>query len=62
MTMKRLGKGLAQIMEQGTPLSPNVVMVRTEQVKPSRYQSRQQFDPASLEELFLEHTRTGGGR
>lgn len=59
MTMKRLGKGLAEIMEQTAPTSPSVVMIRTEQIKASRFQPRQQFNPASLDELKASIKRKG---
>ena len=49
--MKRLGKGLAEIIEHSVQASPNALLIRTDQIKPGRYQPRQAFDQASLDEL-----------
>ena len=51
MTTKRLGKGFAEILESTTPLSPNVVALRVDQIKPNRFQPREAFDQPELEEL-----------
>ena len=48
---KRLGRGLAQIVESSTRANPSVVSIRVEQIKPCRYQPRQKIDDGSLEEL-----------
>lgn len=48
---KRLGKGLAQIVETAVQASPSYVMLRADQIRPSRYQPRQAFDQSALEEL-----------
>lgn len=48
---KRLGKGLAQIVEASVQASPSFVLLRTDQIKPSRYQPRETIDEEALEEL-----------
>ena len=48
---KRLGKGLAQIVESSVQASPSFVLLRTDQIKPCRYQPREMIDEAALEEL-----------
>ncbi|MBI3088260.1 MAG: ParB/RepB/Spo0J family partition protein [Candidatus Omnitrophica bacterium] len=48
---RRLGKGLAQIIESSGPAAQQVVMIRTEQIRPSRYQPREDIKPEELEEL-----------
>lgn len=48
---KRLGKGLAQIIESSVQTSPSFIMLRTDQIRPNRYQPRQKLDEATLEEL-----------
>ena len=56
---KRLGKGLAQILEVSAQANPNFVMLRTEQIKPGRYQPREAIRPAELEELKASIKRHG---
>lgn len=56
---KRLGKGLAQIIETSLTVSDSLVMLRTDQIKPSRYQPRQTIAPATLEELKASIKRRG---
>ena len=56
---KRLGKGLAQILESSTQAMPNILHLRTEQIRPSRYQPRQTFEPEKLEELKRSVKRHG---
>lgn len=56
---KRLGKGLAQILEVSAQSSPNFVMLRTEQIKPCRYQPRETIKPEELEELKASIKRHG---
>lgn len=48
---KRLGRGLAQIVESSVQTSPNLVSLRVDQIRPCRYQPRETVDEASLEEL-----------
>ena len=48
---KRLGKGLAQMIETTAQPNANLVQLRTEQIRPSRYQPRQEIGAESLEEL-----------
>lgn len=48
---KRLGKGLAQIIETSAQPGAGLVMLRTDQIRPGRYQPRQAFHEAALEEL-----------
>ncbi len=48
---KRLGKGFAQIVESSVHASPSFVMLRTDQIRPGRYQPRETIDEAALEEL-----------
>jgi len=48
---KRLGRGLAQIVESSVRAHPSVVSIRVDQIKPCRYQPRQTIDEGSLEEL-----------
>lgn len=48
---KRLGRGLAQIVESSARANPSVVSIRVDQIKPCRYQPRQTIEEGSLEEL-----------
>lgn len=56
---KRLGKGLAQIIEATAQASPNFVLLRTNQIRPCRYQPRQTIDEGALEELKSSIKRHG---
>ena len=56
---RRLGKGLAQIIETSMPAAESLVMLRTEQIRPCRYQPRQDMEPAALEELKASIKRRG---
>ena len=56
---KRLGKGLAQILEVSAQSSPNFVMLSTEQIKPCRYQPRETINPKELDELKASIKRHG---
>ena len=56
---KRLGKGLAQILEVSAQSSPNFVMLRADQIRPCRYQPREQIDQKELEELKASIKRHG---
>lgn len=48
---KRLGKGLAKIIETSAQTSQSVVLLRTDQIKPCRYQPRHTIKEEELEEL-----------
>jgi len=57
---KRLGRGLAQIIETTTTqATQSVTMLRVDQIRPSRYQPREQIRPEELEELQASITRLG---
>ena len=56
---KRLGRGLAQIIESSAQATPSIIHLRTEQIRPSRYQPRQAFEPDKLEELKRSVKRHG---
>lgn len=56
---KRLGKGLAQIIETSMQAGETLVMLRTDQIRPCRYQPRQEIDEATLEELKASIKRRG---
>ena len=57
---KRLGRGLAQIIETTTTqTTQSVTMLRMDQIRPSRYQPREQIRPEELEELQASITRLG---
>jgi len=48
---KRLGKGLAEIIEGSTHTEESLVMLRVDQIRPCRYQPRQELDAGAMEEL-----------
>ena len=56
---KRLGRGLAEIIESSVQPGASLVMVTTDQVRPCRYQPREEIDEASLEELKTSIKRHG---
>jgi ParB family chromosome partitioning protein len=60
MTTKRLGRGLAELIEttpsQGTS---NFVMLKTDQIRPGRYQPRLIIRPEALEELKASIKKSG---
>jgi len=56
---KRLGKGLAQIIETSAQASPSFVLLRVNQIRPGRYQPRQKIGAAQLEELKASIKRHG---
>ena len=60
MTTKRLGRGLADIIES-TPQNPSssFVLLRTDQVRPGRFQPRSSINQAGLEELKASIKRSG---
>ncbi len=51
MSEKRLGRGLAQIIETTTAPGDHLVALRIDQIRPGRYQPREAMNGASLEEL-----------
>ena len=60
MTTKRLGRGLADIIES-TPQSPSssFILLRTDQIRPGRFQPRSSIREAGLEELKASIKRSG---
>lgn len=48
---RRLGKGLAELIDAAAPAGSGLVQLRVEQIRPGRYQPRQAFDDATLNEL-----------
>lgn len=56
---KRLGKGLADIIESSGRDGGNFVMLRVEQIRPGRFQPRSSIPDGSLEELKASIKRTG---
>ena len=48
---KRMGRGFAEILEGALPASAGIVTVPVSQIKPGRYQPRQDMDEAALAEL-----------
>jgi len=56
---KRLGKGLAQIIETSMTVGDSLVLLRTDQIKASRFQPRQEIETAALEELKTSIKRRG---
>jgi len=56
---KRLGKGLADIISAPTQSASNFVMLKTEQIRPGRFQPRTKISEAMLEELKTSIKRQG---
>ena len=57
---KRLGRGLAQIIETTTTqTNQSITMLRVDQIRPSRYQPREQIRPEELEALQASIKRLG---
>lgn len=56
---KRLGRGLADIIGSTAQSSSNFVMLRTEQIRTSRFQPRTSMSDEGLEELKASIKRTG---
>lgn len=56
---KRLGRGLAEIIGSQAQGSQNFVMLRTEQIRTSRFQPRTSINDEALEELKASIKRTG---
>ncbi len=60
MSMKRLGRGLSDIIDGAPPAAAsNLVMLRPEQIRPGRFQPRGPISDASLEELKASIRRSG---
>ena len=56
---KRLGRGLADIIDTTPQHATNFVMLRTEQIRPGRFQPRTTINEASLEELKTSIKKSG---
>ena len=56
---KRLGRGLADIIETAPQQTTNFVMLRMEQIRPGRFQPRTTINEASLEELKASIKKSG---
>ncbi len=56
---KRLGRGLAELIETSTQASGNFVSLRIDQIKTGRYQPRLTMDASTLEELKASIKRQG---
>lgn len=48
---KRLGRGLAELIDTPVKQNNTMAMLRTEQIRPGKYQPRQRMDEHALEEL-----------
>ncbi len=48
---RRLGKGLAELIDTAPQAGSGLVQLRVEQIRPGRFQPRQAFNEATLEEL-----------
>ena len=59
MTTKRLGRGLADIIETRPEASPNFLVLRTDQIRPNRFQPRTTISESSLEELKASIKKSG---
>ena len=59
MTTKRLGKGLAELIETTPQTTPNFVSLKIEQIRPGRTQPREPTSNESLEELKVSIKRQG---
>ena len=57
--VKRLGKGLEEIIETGGRGASSVVMIRTDQMRPNRFQPRAAFEQQDLKELQASIQRQG---
>ena len=56
---RRLGRGLAELIETTPDSASTYVMLRTEQIRPGRFQPRTQISPESLEELKASIKKSG---
>ena len=59
MTTKRLGRGLADIIETPPKSSSSFVLLRTDQIRPGRFQPRSMMSETALEELKASIKKTG---
>jgi len=59
MTTKRLGRGLAELIETTPQHTTSFVMLRTDQIKPGRFQPRTTIAENTLEELKASIKRSG---
>jgi ParB family chromosome partitioning protein len=59
MTTKRLGRGLADIIDSTPQQTANFVMLRAEQIRHGRFQPRTSIGEAALEELKASIKRSG---
>ncbi|PIQ84821.1 MAG: hypothetical protein COV75_00215 [Candidatus Omnitrophica bacterium CG11_big_fil_rev_8_21_14_0_20_63_9] len=59
MTMKRLGRGLADIIETPASKTSSFVMLKIEQIRVGKSQPRGTISPAALEELKASIKRSG---
>ncbi len=57
--MKRLGKGLSEIIDSAPQSATNVVMLRMDQIRTGRFQPRASITEAALEELKASIKRSG---
>ena len=57
--MKRLGKGLADIIDVTQQGAPNFIMLRAEQIRAGRFQPRSTISESALEELKASIKRSG---
>ena len=56
---RRLGKGLADIIDSGHQTTPSLVLLKTEQIRTGRFQPRASINESSLEELKTSIKRSG---
>ena len=59
MTTKRLGRGLAELIETAPQGTSNYVLLKTDQIRPGRYQPRTSIHPEALEELKASIKKSG---
>ena len=59
MNTRRLGRGLAELIETPAQQASNYVVLRTDQVRAGRFQPRTQIEPESLEELKASIKKSG---
>lgn len=60
MNQRRLGRGLAELIETSPARdSSSFVLLRTEQIRPNRFQPRSEIKPESLEELKASIKKSG---
>lgn len=56
---KRLGRGLAELIETPAQNASNFVLLRTDQIRTGRFQPRAEIKPESLEELKASIKKSG---